>query len=229
MTAPSGESTLPLSIVSGGFLDILGPEAPAWRQRMLRRRFARDEVLFHEGDVGDTLHIIDKGRVLVEVTTAVGDVAALSVRGPGDVIGELAILGDGRRTARITTLELTETLVLDQRSLADLRAADSRVDRYLVELLAAKLAEATAQLMEVLFLPVEQRVLRVLDRLTTAFDNGDLPIVVRLRQEDIASMAGTRRQTANRPLKAAEEAGVLRIGRGRIEVTDREGLRELAR
>ncbi len=196
---------------------------------MLRRRFARDEVLFHEGDVGDTLHIIDKGRVLVEVTTAVGDVAALSVRGPGDVIGELAILGDGRRTARITTLELTETLVLDQRSLADLRAADSRVDRYLVELLAAKLAEATAQLMEVLFLPVEQRVLRVLDRLTTAFDNGDLPIVVRLRQEDIASMAGTRRQTANRPLKAAEEAGVLRIGRGRIEVSDREGLRELAR
>ena len=195
---------------------------------MRRRRFARDEVIFHEGEVGDTLHVIDKGRVLVETTTAGGDVAALSVRGPGEVIGELAIVGDGRRTARVTALEPTETLTLTEEILEDLRIADPRVDRFLVRLLAAKLAEATAQLMEVLFVPVEQRVLRVLERLAEAFDAGETPIVIRVRQEDIAAMAGTRRQTANRPLKAAEAAGVVRIGRGRVEVLDRDALHDLA-
>ncbi len=229
MKVPACESAVALRIVNGGFLEILGPEAPRWRQMMQRRRFARDEVVFHEGELGDTLHVIDKGRVVVEVTTAAGDVAALSVRGPGDVIGELAIFGAGRRTARVTALEPTETLALTTEILDALRADDPRVDRFMLELLAGKLAETTSQLMEVLFVAVEQRVLRVLDRLATAFDNGEPTVVVRVRQEDIAAMAGTRRQTANRPLKAAEEKGVLRVGRGRIEILDRDGLRRLAR
>lgn len=215
--------------MNGGLFDILGSEAPAWRRRMRRRRFGRDEVVFHEGEIGDTVHVIEKGRVLVEVSTARGDVAALSVRGPGDMIGELAIVGGGRRSARVTTLEPTETLSLTQATLDDLRKEDPRVDRYLLELLARKMQETTAQLVEVLFIGVEKRVLRVVDRLASAFDDGDGgPIVLRVRQEDIAAMAGTRRQTANRPLKAAEAAGAIALRRGRIEVIDRDALASLA-
>ena len=106
--------------------------------------------------------------------------------------------------------------------------SDPRVDRYLIELLADKLNETMAQLMEVLFVPVEKRVLRVVDRLADAFDDGGDVITVRVRQEDIAAMAGTRRQTANRPLKAAEAEGAIRIRRGRVEVVDREVLARLA-
>jgi len=197
---------------------------------MQRRRFNRDEVIFHEGDLGDTVHVIEKGRVLIEVTTARGDVAALSVRGPGEVIGELAIVGGGRRrTARVTTLEATHTLMFSEATLDELRAEDPRVDQYLIELLASKLSETTAQLMEVMFVPVEKRVIRVLDRLAQVFDDGAEKILIRVRQEDIAAMAGTRRQTANRPLKAAEVEGAIRIGRGRVEVIDRDLLHAMAR
>jgi len=216
--------------VPSGLLDILGPEATRWRQKMQRRRFNRDEVIFHEGDLGDTVHVIEKGRVLIEVTTARGDVAALSVRGPGEVIGELAIVGGGRRrTARVTTLEATQTLMFSEATLDELRAEDPRVDQYLIELLASKLSETTAQLMEVMFVPVEKRVIRVLDRLAQVFDDGAEKILIRVRQEDIAAMAGTRRQTANRPLKAAEVEGAIRIGRGRVEVIDRDLLHAMAR
>lgn len=215
--------------VNGGLLDILGEDATRWRQTMTRRRFGRDEVIMHEGEVGDTLHVIDKGRAIVQVTTAAGDVAALAVRGPGDVVGELALVGTGRRTAKVTAMEATETLSLTRDRLEDLRRTEPRVDRYLVALLAEKLAETTNQLMEVLFLPVETRVLRVLARLADAFDNGTERVVVRVRQEDLAAMAGTRRQTANRPLKDAEAAGAISIGRGRIEIVDRSLLESLAR
>jgi len=215
--------------MSGGFLDVLGPAEPAWRKMMVRRRYGKDETIFHEGEIGDTFHVIDKGRVLVAVSTSGGNVAALSVRAPGEILGELAIVGAGRRTARVTALEPTETLSLTRASLDEMRRADPGVDRLLLEILAAKLQEATDQLLEVLFVPVDRRVLRVLLRLTDAFDTGARPIVVRVRQEDIAAMAGTRRQTANRPLKAAEAEGAIRVGRGRVEVIDRVLLNRLAR
>ncbi len=215
--------------MTAGFLDELGAAAPAWRQQMSRRRYGKDEPIFHEGEIGDTFHVIQKGRVLVEVSTARGDVAALGVRGPGEVLGELAIVGDGRRTARVTALEPTETLSLTQDRLDELRRADPDVDRRLLEIMAERLSETMAQLMEVLFTPVESRVLRVLLRLADSFDEGSVPVIVRVRQEDIAAMAGTRRQTANRPLKAAEVAGAIRIGRGRVEVLDRDLLAQLAK
>ncbi|MEZ5165348.1 MAG: Crp/Fnr family transcriptional regulator [Acidimicrobiales bacterium] len=215
--------------MSGGFLDQLGTAGPALHRRMVRRRYGRDEPIFHEGESGDTFHVIDKGRVIVEVSTASGDIAALSVRGPGEVIGELAVVGRGRRTAKVTALEPTETLTLTQHTLEELRADDPDVDRILLGILADKLQEVTDQLMEVLFVPVEQRVLRVVGRLADVFDRGTRPVVVRIRQEEIAAMAGTRRQTANRPLKSAEQAGAIRIGRGRIEVLDRALLDQLCR
>ena len=215
--------------MAAGFLDELGPAGPVWRQQMVRRRYGKDEPIFHEGEIGDTFHVIQKGRVLVEVSTVRGDVAALAVRGPGEVLGELAIVGGGRRTARVTALEPTETLSLPQSRLDDLRRADPDVDRRLLEILAEKLAETMAQLMEVLFTPVETRVLRVVLRLADAFDDDVHPVVIRVRQEDIAAMAGTRRQTANRPLKLAEAEGAIRVGRGRVEILDRELLEQLAR
>lgn len=215
--------------MAAGFLDELGSAGPLWRRQMMRRKYARDEPIFHEGENGDTFHVIEKGRVLIEVSTVRGDVAALGVRGPGEVLGELAVVGDGRRTARVTALEPTETLSLSQTQLDELRRADPDVDRRLLEILAEKLSETMAQLMEVLFTPVETRVLRVVLRLADAFDDGSRPVVIRVRQEDIAAMAGTRRQTANRPLKTAEAEGAIIVGRGRVEVLDRALLERLAR
>ena len=45
---------------------------------------------------------------------------------------------------------------------------------------------------------------------------------------DLAAMAGTRRQTVSKPLKDAEAAGAITIGRGRITITDRTLLDRLA-
>ena len=207
----------------------LGPAAVNWRKQMHRRRFQRREVIFHQGEIGDTVHLIEKGRVLVEVSMARGDVAALSVRWPGEIIGELAVVGDGRRTARVTALEPTETLALTKKTLAELRAQDPAVDRYFLKLVADKLSQSTDQLVDVLYASVETRVMRTLLRLVVAFDKGVHPVVVKIRQSDIAAMAGTSRQSANRSLKLAESSGVISVGRGRIEILDLSRLQTLAR
>ncbi len=195
------------------------------RRRLLastrRRRFARREVLFHEGDPGDTLHLIDKGRVAVRITTPLGDVATLSVLGPGECVGEMALLGSGHRGATVVALEKSETLSLHRDQFEALRREHPAVDRFLIDVLAAEVRRLDGQLMEALFLPVERRVLRRLVALTGIYgessaNGSEIP----LTQDDLASLAGTSRATVNRVLRQAEEAGWLALGRGRIRIID---------
>ena len=54
---------------------------------MRRRKFAKGEALFHEGDPGDTLHLVARGRVAISVTTPMGETATFIVLGPGDTFG----------------------------------------------------------------------------------------------------------------------------------------------
>jgi CRP-like cAMP-binding protein len=187
-----------------------------------RRRFARREVLFHEGDPGDTLHLIEKGRVAVRITTPLGDVATLSVLGPGECVGEMALLSTGHRGATVVALEKTETLSLHREQFEAMRREHPAVDRFLIDVLAAEVRRLDGQLMEALFLPVERRVLRRLVALTGVYgsDSAANGSEIPLTQDDLASLAGTSRATVNRVLRQAEEAGWLSLGRGRIRIID---------
>ena len=213
------------------------------RRRVLsstrRRKFSRREVLFHEGDPGDTLHLIDKGRVAVRITTPLGDVATLGVLGAGDVVGEMAVLHEGgRRGATVIALEPAETLSLQRDQFLELRRDNPAVDRFIIEVLASHVRRVDAHLMEALFVPVERRVLRRLLALMDVYggpgpspgsDDPGEASEIPLTQDDLASLAGTSRATVNRVLRQAEEAGWVSLGRGRIKVLDPERLARRAR
>jgi CRP/FNR family cyclic AMP-dependent transcriptional regulator len=193
----------------------------------VRRKFAKGEVLFHEGDPGDSVHLIEKGHVAVRVSTALGDVSTHTVLGPGSSFGEQALLApDARRTATAAALDPVETRVLHRDQFAALVDTHPKVALVLVELLAAQVRRLSDRLVEALFVPAETRVMRRVLDLVTVFGDG-APIAV--TQEDIATMAGTTRPTANRVLKAAEDAGAVALTRGRIEVLDRDTLAARAR
>jgi len=76
--------------------ELLGSLPTDSRQRVLsmarRRRFAKGMVLFHEGDPGDSLHLLVSGRVAIRVGTPDGDVATLAVLGVGAAFGEQALI-----------------------------------------------------------------------------------------------------------------------------------------
>lgn len=194
-----------------------------------RRRFARREVLFHEGDPGDTLHLIDRGRVAVRITTQAGDPATLDVLGRGDVVGIFAVLEEGgRRSATVVALEPTETLSLTRSQFLTLRHDHPSVDRFVIDVLAATVMRADILLIEALHSRVERRLLRRLLTLSSVYGtdgDGTIP----LAQGDLASLAGTSRATANRILRDLEVAGVVTLSRNRIRVIDTDVLATRAR
>jgi CRP/FNR family transcriptional regulator, cyclic AMP receptor protein len=192
-----------------------------------RRRFRRGEVIFHADDLGDTVHVIEKGRVAIRVTTPLGNVATVSVLGSGELFGEGALFSDdARRSATAVALEPVETRPLNAAEFARLRATDPRLDDFLMHALTARLRRTTDHLIEALFVPVERRVLHRLVTLADEFAGDNDHIVLSISQEDLAAMAGTTRPTANRVLRAAERDGLITLSRGHISIVDRA---ELAR
>jgi CRP/FNR family cyclic AMP-dependent transcriptional regulator len=213
---------------------ILGSLNEEERRKVLastrRRRFGRREVLFHEGDPGDTQHLVDKGRLAIRITTPLGDVATVDVMSRGDVVGVFAVLEEGgRRTATVQALEPTETLTLDRAQFLELRRAHPAVDRFLIDVLANHVRRVDAQLMEALFVPVERRLVRRLMTLAEVYGPNATEIEIPFTQEDLASLAGTSRATANRVLRQLEEGGVVSLSRGRIRVLDVAAVAKRAR
>ncbi|UGT40350.1 Crp/Fnr family transcriptional regulator [Nocardia yamanashiensis] len=195
------------------------------------RKFRRRDIVCHEGDPGDCVHLITSGRLVVRVTTPLGHTATLTILGPGEMFGEQALLSpDARRTATIVAVTDAQTLTLNRTQLERLRAEHPQVERFLTTSLAAQVRRLSAAVLEALYLPVETRVLRRLAHLARVYgDENGAPPEVRLTQEDLASMAGTTRATANKVLRDLEELGIVRLGRGTIFVLDQPRLNRRAR
>lgn len=202
---------------------------PADLERLLetarRRTFARGEVVFHEGDPADTVHLIRSGRFAVRVTTQYADSAILSVLGPGGTFGELALLSPGApRSATIAALEPAETLSVHQLDFARLLREHPATNEVLIAILSAQVRRLSRHLLEALHLPAETRLRRRLLELTEAYGSPTIP----LTQDELAELAGTSRATVNKVLREDEAKGRVRLGRGRTEVVDADALRRLA-
>jgi CRP-like cAMP-binding protein len=185
-----------------------------------RRRFGRNEVVFHRDDPADTLHLIARGRFAVRVTTQLGETVTVAVHGPGEAFGELALVEENvPRSTSVVALEAGETYAVGRDDFARVRQKYPAVNEVLVRLLARRLRRQSELLVEALFVTAETRVLRRVCELATLYGD-EIP----LTQEDIAGLAGTSRATVNRVLRAESKRGTVEIRRGRTYVLDEKSL-----
>jgi CRP/FNR family transcriptional regulator, cyclic AMP receptor protein len=192
-----------------------------------RRVFARNEVVFHQGDPAEAMHLIRAGRFAVRIRTELGDAVTVAILGPGESFGELALVGDADdRSAGIVALERAETLSITRGDLAQLRSEQPQVNELLVRMLAARIRRTNALLAEALYVPAERRVLHRLRELAELYRSDDGRAEIPLTQEEISELAGTSRATVNRVLRAEEAAGTVELTRGRTIVGDASRLGE---
>lgn len=195
-----------------------------------RRRFARGEMLVRQGEPADSLHLVESGRLVVRVTTVSGENAALNVLGPGDYFGELSLL-DGlapTRSANVIALEPVQTLSLSAASFQALRRSNPATTELLLTLLARRVVELSARVVEAMYETLDQRVHRRLHELVLLYsergDGPDSPVRVPLTQEVLAELAGGTRPSVNLVLHRLAALGIVELGRGRITILDRARL-----
>jgi CRP/FNR family transcriptional regulator, cyclic AMP receptor protein len=195
-----------------------------------RRRFSKGDVVFHEDDPGDSLHLIGKGRFAVRVMTPLGDVATIAVRGAGESFGEMALIDRKvRRAATVLALEEAETFAVYETDFARLRREHPSIDRVLLAFLANEVRMLNQRLLEALYMPVEKRVRRRLIELAGQYPGPDGKPLITLTQEAIAELAGASRATTNQVLRDEETRGAIELKRGQTRVLDLDALRKRAR
>jgi CRP/FNR family cyclic AMP-dependent transcriptional regulator len=200
-------------------------------QTAVRRRYRKGDSVFHAGDQGDSIHLIVKGRVAIQVVTISGDTATLNLLGAGESFGELALVSDGIRSTTVLAIEPLETLALSRRDVNDLRDTNPVVQRFIIEVLADQVTRLSQRVIEAHFVSAEQRVVRRLADATRLFaETADtLATIVPITQEQLAGLAGTTRPTANRVLQDLAGRKIIAVGRGRIEILDHDALDRRAR
>lgn len=184
-----------------------------------RRRFSRNEVVFHRDDPADSVHLVQRGRFAVRVMTPLGDLTTIAVRGPGESFGEMALVAEEpRRSATVAALEEAETMSVYRDDFEVVRTRYANVDRVLLRFLTNEVRMLNERLLEALYVPVEKRVRRRLVELAELY-GGDPPLIP-LTQETIAEVAGATRPTVNQVLRDEERRGTIELNRGRIHVLD---------
>ena len=209
--------------------------APDYRDRVLRstrrRRFARGEIVFHEGDPGDSLHLIDSGIFAVQVSTRGGERATLNTLASGGFFGELALLqgpDTGSRSATVVALAPSETLTLGGTAFTELRASNPALEGLVVAALAQRVEQLSTRLLEALYVSVDRRVYRRLLELADIYGESSSQIVIPLSQEDLAMMAGASRPTVNQVLQKLVAREMITLGRRQISIRDITALRDAA-
>jgi CRP/FNR family cyclic AMP-dependent transcriptional regulator len=85
-----------------------------------QRTCAEGETIFHEGEPGDEIFLVNEGRVQMFITSDTGERIILTEVTRGDVFGEISLLDGGPRTAAAVAVEKTDVLTLDRDRLLEL-------------------------------------------------------------------------------------------------------------
>jgi CRP/FNR family cyclic AMP-dependent transcriptional regulator len=218
--------------VEDAFLSALGPEELAdLLARGIERTFARGRPLMHEGQVPDRVVLLREGTVKVFATTPTGREVILAVRGPGELVGELAALAGAERSASVVAIERVRAVVFRQDAFQAFLLAQPPAALALLRVLAARLRDADAKRAELAGLNtmgrVALRLLELADRFGTT-EGAAVRIVLPLSQEELAGLSGASLESVARALQAMRSLHWIETGRREIRILDAEALRRAA-
>ncbi len=196
------------------------------------KRLAPKETLFHKGDPGNQLYGVLSGRLKVTSSSREGREVVFSVSGPGDVIGEIALIDSNPRSATVIALEQTELLTLHRRDFIPFIENHPIVAIHLATVMARRVRDLSQSTEDAQFIPLPLRMARRLVRLCDSYGTRDgedaSSIDIRLSQQDLADLVGTSRESMNKQLRAWEIAGLLTLRRGHIHILDKNSLEDIS-
>ncbi len=192
------------------------------------RRYPKGSIIFHQGDPGTTLYLIETGEVKLMVTADSGKKVTLALLGPGTFFGELSLLDGGPRSANAVARVDCKLGVLDQERLIRFLAEHPPATASLLSVVTRRLRRTTDQVQDAFFLDIPARLAKVLLQVTetkSQSPDGFLS-APKLTQDELAEMVGGTRESINKCLRIYARQGLVRRHRGMVTVLKPEELRK---
>ena len=224
----TGDETVRLLARTEVFSDLEPRELEAVAQVAVPRRWDRGQIIFREGDEGDTCYLLRSGAVVLTREHQDGRMVALAELRAGAMFGELAMFRGETRSATAEAVESTSAVALLARDVQRLIRRHPELALKLLAALAERVSKTNERLLQQSFQTVAGRVASALLAQTIARQAEGAPeadVLIRATQAEIANLAGTSRESASRFLATLERAGVVTLGRGKVTVHDPTRLR----
>ena len=180
------------------------------------RSSARHAVVFSAGDRGESVFLIKRGFVRLHRPMASGREVSFGIIGPGDLLGgEAAIQNDATRTATASALTGITYFAASAASVARLMRRSPALTLCLTRETLRRREELETRLAIATFASVRSRIEYALAQLALAHgtrdEDGTMRLPARLTHQDIASLAGTYRETASLALGDLRREGRMRL------------------
>ncbi|MES3009893.1 MAG: Crp/Fnr family transcriptional regulator [Pseudomonadota bacterium] len=197
-------------------------------QSITWRDVEKKESAILKGSAGDHLMFLISGRMQVLDITESGREIGLNLLVAGDYFGELAVIDDLPRSASVIAMEASVVAFLPKAQSLTLFHQNALVAERVIRGLAKKLRAASVY-QTILCLPnASQRVFALLQRLCTIAPGGLVVVQHVPKQQELAIMANTSRETVSRAIKVLLDRGIVEKDNHRLIVRDPVALRALS-
>ncbi|MEZ4769734.1 MAG: Crp/Fnr family transcriptional regulator [Caldilineales bacterium] len=192
-----------------------------------RHTFAAGVILFHRGAPGNTLYLMESGRVRIFLLSDEGQEITLNFHGPDDCFGELALLDGMPRSAGAITLEPTVVYTLHRDDFLRHLHAHPHITESILAMLSQRLRQLTDYTETLAFLDVYDRVAaKLLDLAGRYGVAGDgILIDLPLTQGELATWVVASRERVNKALGMLRDRGLIDVDGKQITILDPQGLR----
>lgn len=187
----------------------------------------RREVLMRQGDPGDSAVIVVTGTARVDMVSANGREIVLDYLGPGTILGEIALLDGGERTATVTMVDDGSIMRLTRADCEEIITANPPLALRMLQEMARRLRQMNATVESDRAFSSGPRLARYLQRLTDA-EAANQKLKINISQSELGHFVGISRENINRQLSAWAEAGLIELDHGKIRILDCDALWEIA-
>jgi CRP-like cAMP-binding protein len=221
------------TLARSGIFQGVDPEAAEALAKEMEMVDARKgEILFNEGEPGDSLYIVLSGKLKIGRRAGDGRQNLIAVMGPSDMLGELSLFDPGPRTATATAVVDSRLARLRKQALRPWLSNRPEIAEQLLRVLARRLRRTNDALADLIFTDVPGRVAKNLLQMAGRFgtrDGGVLRVTHDLTQEELAQLVGASRETVNKALADFASRGWLRLDGKSVIILDPERLARRAR
>src|SRR5262245_13853906 len=200
------------------------PLSPSLFAGAASRHLKAGDVLLVAGAPGEGCYRLEQGLLKVVVTSSWGEERILAMLGPGQIVGELAIIDGGPRCASVFAVRDCELSFISRAAFEERTVRHPEIYQYLINVLANRLRETDEAMAAASFLTVQARLARALLQLAkhAGQDDGAGRVVIRhkISQSDLAAMAGVARENVSRVMSDWKRNQVVTRSSGLYHLND---------
>jgi CRP-like cAMP-binding protein len=174
------------------------------------RCFNKGSMIVGQGDTGTCMYLLTSGRVKVSLASSEGKELVLDYLEAPAHFGEMSLVDARSRSADVFAVTNVELLVLEGKDLSAAIQVQPRLALSIIATLSRRLRGTISRLEDLAFHDATHRVMRVLLNIATAgLETRGMPVVQGMTHYDIATLAGTSRETASRVISQLTREGII--------------------